>query len=62
VRGSRVPIKHNVARAEAWARHAKLHLDPSLWPQYTNVTDRQSGQTKETDRQTDRHTGQATIR
>jgi len=36
---SRVPILHNVARAEAYL-HDNFHLDPSVWPQYTNVTDR----------------------
>ena len=36
-----VPILHNVARAEAYL-HAKLSFifHPSVWPQYTNVTDR----------------------
>jgi len=37
--GSWVPIEHNVARAEAYL-HAKFHLGPIVWPQYTNVTDR----------------------
>jgi len=27
-------------RAEAYL-HAKFHLDPNIWPQYTTVTDRQ---------------------
>jgi len=42
-----------VARAEAYL-YAKFHLDPSVWPQYTNVTDR-ADRTRETgqDRQTD---------
>jgi len=38
-----------VARAEAYM-HAEFHLNPSIWPQYTSVTDRQTGQT---DRETD---------
>jgi len=46
-----------VARAVAYL-HAKFHLDPSNgWPQYTNVTDRQTGQIGQDrtgqDRQTD---------
>jgi len=52
-RDSWVPILHNVARDEAYL-HAKFHLDPihpTVWPQCTNVTDRQ-------DRQTDRQTRQ----
>jgi len=44
-RGGWVPIQHNVARAEAYLQ-AKFHLDrPTVWPQYTNVTDRQDRQT-----------------
>ena len=40
---------NNVARAEAYL-HAKFHLiRPTVWPQYTNVTDRQDS--------TDRTTG-----
>jgi len=36
-----------VARAEAYM-HAKFHLDPSnLWPQYTNVAERQDRQDRE---------------
>jgi len=36
--------------------HAKFHLDPStVWSQYTNVTDRQTGQDRQTER-TDRQT------
>jgi len=51
-RGSWVPISHNVAKAEAYL-HAKFHLDTSnrlatVWPQYTNVTDRQTGQDRQT--------------
>jgi len=39
-----VPIYHNVATAEAYL-HDKFHLDnPAVWPQYTNVTDRQDRQ------------------
>ena len=30
---------------------------PTVWPQYTNVTDKQTGQTEQTDR-----TGQTTVR
>jgi len=48
-RGSWVPIKHNVAGAEAYLLD-KFHLDPSnRWPQYTNVTDRTDRQDR-TDR------------
>ena len=32
-----------MAGDEAYLR-AKFHLDPSVWPQYTNVTDRQDRQ------------------
>ena len=39
--GSSVPVLYSVARDEAYL-HAKFHLDlPTVWPQYTNVTDRQ---------------------
>jgi len=44
-RGSWVPILHNVAWAEAYL-HAKCH--PAVWPQYTNVTDRQDRQDRTT--------------
>ena len=44
------PHLTHVARAEAYL-HAKFHLiHLTVWPQYTNVTDR----TGQTDRQTDR--------
>jgi len=37
-----VLIQHNVAGTEAYL-HAKFHLIyPTVWPQYTNVTDRQT--------------------
>jgi len=29
-------------------------IHPTVWPQYTNVTVRQTGQDRQTDRQTDR--------
>jgi len=49
--GELVSIQHDVARAEAYM-HAKFRVDrPTVWPQYTNVTDRQSGQNR-TDRTT----------
>jgi len=39
-----------VARAEVYL-HAEFHLDPpTVWPQYTNVTDRRTGQDRQ-DRQ-----------
>jgi len=39
-RGAGSP-SNSVARAEAYL-HAKFHLDDAtVWPQYTNVTDRQ---------------------
>jgi len=37
-----------MTKAEAYL-HAKFHLDPTVWPQYTNVTD---GTERQTDRQT----------
>jgi len=40
-----------VARAED-NLHAKFHLVPSIWPQCTNVIDREDRQTGQTDRQT----------
>jgi len=50
--GELVPIQHNVARAEAYL-HAKFHLDPSnVWPQCTNVADRETGQRSDSMRQT----------
>jgi len=46
--GNWVPIWHNVAGAEAYMSSLIL-IRPTVWPQYTNVTDRQ---TNRTDRQT----------
>ena len=38
-------LTQRMARAEAYL-HAKFHLGPSnRWPQYTNITDRQTAQT-----------------
>ena len=39
--GSWVPIKHNVAWAEAYLVLNGILIHPTVWPQYTNVTDRQ---------------------
>jgi len=63
--GNWVPIWHSVAGAEVEAYVlVKLHFIylfiltyPTVWPQYTNVTDKQTGQTEQTDR-----TGQTTVR
>jgi len=45
--GRWVPIYHIVAWAEAYL-HTKWHLNPStVWPQDTNVTDRQKRQDRQ---------------
>ena len=31
----------NIVTGDEAYLHAKFHLDPTVWPQYTNVTDRQ---------------------
>jgi len=58
--GSWVPIKHNVARAEAYL-HAKFHLDPSNRLATVHERYRQTDRTDRTDRQTDRQTDNGLI-
>jgi len=54
-RGKWVPMQHNVPMAEAYTSVPSFILiHPTVWPQYTNVTDktdRQDRQDRHTDRQ-----------
>jgi len=43
--GGSIPIYHNISWAEAYLRTNGILIYPSVWPQYTNVTDIQTGQT-----------------
>ena len=48
----------NTTWAKAYLHDSFMLIRPTVWPQYTNVTDR----TGQTDRQTERETGQTTVR
>ena len=43
-KGSWVPIQHNVAWTKATSRPSVILIHPTVWPHYSNVTDR-TGQT-----------------
>jgi len=40
---------HQMARTEAYLHANFIFIRPTVWPQCTNVTDRQTGQDRQTD-------------